>query len=154
MSKVKYEFNKWISSEAEVMKDFAAKYAVMEHKESLVDRKETRRHQSLDKSLEHGWDIPDRRVNVEEEAERNEITQRLYKAIAQLKPQQQELIRRVYFNNEKMSDIAREEEVDASNIRHRMQRTLKILKKFLQQTATFTDSYGYKGQNPILKLEV
>ena len=43
----------------EVTEEFAAEYAAMEHRDKLIERKETRRHQSLDKSLEHGWDIPD-----------------------------------------------------------------------------------------------
>lgn len=43
--------------EIEVTEEFAAEYAEMEHKDALIERKETRRHQSLDKSLEHGFDI-------------------------------------------------------------------------------------------------
>lgn len=39
--------------EIEVTEEFAAKYAELEHKEKLTERKETRRHQSLDKSMEH-----------------------------------------------------------------------------------------------------
>ena len=132
MSKINYTMADGKVLALEVKSDFAVQYAEMEHKDSLIERKETRRHQSLDKSLEHGFDIPDEKANVEECVERKEDMSRLYIAIAQLQPQQQELIRRVYFNGEKMSDIAREECVDDGSIRHRMQRVVKMLKKLLE----------------------
>ena len=50
--------------EIEVTEEFAAEYAAMEHRDELIERKETRRHQSLDKSLEHGWDIQDPSADV------------------------------------------------------------------------------------------
>ena len=59
--------------EIEVTEEFAAEYAAMEHRDKLIERKETRRHQSLDKSLEHGWDIPDMSADVALQAERTKI---------------------------------------------------------------------------------
>ena len=47
-------------------------------------------------------------------------------------PSQRELIRQVYFDGEKMSDIAREEGVDVSSISHRKERALKSLKRFMK----------------------
>ena len=52
MARIKYfDGTKYI--EIEVSEEFAAEYAELEHKEKLTERKETRRHQSLDKSMEH-----------------------------------------------------------------------------------------------------
>lgn len=132
MEKIKFVFNDGTVSEVEVPDELYLQYSLLEHRESLIERKETRRHQSLDKSLELGFDIAVSKINIEDKAENNELIERLHKAILKLKPQQQKLIRRIYFYDEKMSDIAREEGVDASSVRHRMQRALKRLKKILE----------------------
>ena len=68
MARIKYfDGTKYI--EIEVTEEFAAEYAELEHKEKLTERKETRRHQSLDKSMEHGWDIADQSADVVLQAE-------------------------------------------------------------------------------------
>lgn len=103
-------------------------YIVEEYRARNINRKETRRHQSLESSMEHGFD----RADTEQILERKENADKLYKAMQKLLPNQRELIRRVYFEGEKMSDIAREEGVDGSSVRHRMKRALKSLKKFMK----------------------
>ena len=60
----------------------------MEHRDKLVERKETRRHQSLDKSMEHGWDIADPSADVDAQAERREDTARLRDALKTLTERQ------------------------------------------------------------------
>ena len=60
----------------------------MEHKDALIERKETRRHQSLDKSLEHGFDILDPQANVSEEIERRELSEGIQKALHKLTEKQ------------------------------------------------------------------
>lgn len=79
-------------TDVEVTEEFAAEYAEMEHREYLVNRKETRRHQSLDKSMEHGFDVADPKVNIFEQVEQRLQTEILHKAIAALSPEQQELL--------------------------------------------------------------
>ena len=74
MARIRY-FDGAKHVEIEVTEEFAAEYAAMEHRDKLIERKETRRHQSLDKSLEHGWDIPDPSADVALQAERNEEAQ-------------------------------------------------------------------------------
>ena len=78
--------------EIEVTEEFAAEYAAMEHRDKLIERKETRRHQSLDKSLEHGWDIPDPSVDVALQAERNEEKARLSSALKKLTDKQRAVL--------------------------------------------------------------
>ena len=51
MAFILYCFADGTRQEIEVAEEFAKKYAEMEHKDALIERKETRRHQSLDKSL-------------------------------------------------------------------------------------------------------
>ena len=76
----------------EVTEEFAAEYAAMEHRDKLIERKETRRHQSLDKSLEHGWDILDPSADVALQAERNEEKARLSSALQKLTDKQRAVL--------------------------------------------------------------
>ncbi len=116
----------------EVSDEFAAAYAELERAERLIERKETRRHQSLDKSLEHGWDIADPSENVFEKVEQNERNRQLYQAIATLPPQQQKLLFEVYFEYIPQVEIARRECVTKFAVNKRLSRILARLKKILQ----------------------
>ena len=69
--------------------------------------------------------------NVEAEVAVKDENRRLHAAIAKLSPRQQYLIRQVYFEGRKYTDIAREEGVDRTAISHATDRALKRLKKFL-----------------------
>lgn len=116
----------------EVTENIATAYAELERYERLTERKETRRHQSLDKSLEHGFDIADPNADTYEQAERNERTDKLYKAIALLSPEQQKLLRQVYFEYIPQTEIAKREGVTKKAINNRLARILVRLKKYLQ----------------------
>ena len=87
MARIRY-FDGTKHVEIEVTEEFAAEYAAMEHRDKLVERKETRRHQSLDKSMEHGWDIADPSADVDAQAERREDTARLRDALKTLTERQ------------------------------------------------------------------
>lgn len=115
----------------EVTEEFAAQYADMEHREYLINRKETRRHQSLDKSMEHGFDVPDPRENLFDKVERNERNRELYRAIALLPSEHQQLLRQVYFEYISQTEIAASQGVTKSAINKRLSRILARLKKFL-----------------------
>ena len=67
MAEIRYRFADGHYEEIEVSDKFAESYAELEHKDKLTCRKETRRHQSLDKSMEHGFDVPDPRVDIQAE---------------------------------------------------------------------------------------
>lgn len=107
-------------------------YIVEEYRARNINRKETRRHQSMESSMEHGFDRADLKADTEQMLERKEDADKLYKAMQKLLPSQRELIRRVYFEGEKITDIAREEGVDVSSISHRKERALKSLKRFMK----------------------
>ena len=91
MARIRY-FNGAKYVEIEVTEEFASEYAAMEHRDKLIERKETRRHQSLDKSLEHGWDIPDPSADVALQAERNEEKARLSSALKKLTDKQRAVL--------------------------------------------------------------
>lgn len=91
MARIRY-FDGAKHVEIEVTEEFAAEYAAMEYRDKLIERKETRRHQSLDKSLEHGWDIPDPSADVALQAERNEEKARLSSALQKLTDKQRAVL--------------------------------------------------------------
>ncbi len=88
MAIILYRFADGHTEEIEVTEEFARQYAEMEHKDALIERKETRRHQSLDKSLEHGFDIADPHENIAEQAERRELSEEIRKALHKLTDKQ------------------------------------------------------------------
>lgn len=132
MPKIRYIFADGHNEEIEVSESFAAEYAELEHKEKLTERKETRRHQSLDKSMENGFDVPDPSADIQSEVEKNEQNLRLHMAIARLSAAQRELLEEIYFNEVSQSEIAKREGVGKTAINNRLARILARLKKFLE----------------------
>jgi len=63
---------------------------------------------------------------------KTEDVTRLHIAIAKLLPEQQILIKRIYFNNEKIVDIATEQGVSKVAIHNRLAKIQKKFKKLLQ----------------------
>ena len=126
--KIKYEFaNETI--EIEVEEEWADIVIELDRQEYNVNHKETRRHCSLE-----AYNLDDALLPSDEDVERDVIAdedkKRLYKAIAALTPDQQELVRRVYFNNGRLADIAREQGVSRAALTNRMNRIVSSLKKF------------------------
>ena len=92
-----------------------------------------KRHtQSLDKSLENGFDFVDERQNVEEIVAREMTNERVRKAIEQLEPQQQWLVEQIYFDERSHISVAKELGVTEGAIRDRLRRIYKKIKKFLR----------------------
>ena len=116
----------------EVTEEFAIIYLEMERRERLTERKETRRHQSLDKSLEHGFDIADPSENIFEKIELSERIRQLHRAIKKLSPEQQELLKQVYFEYIPQTELAAMQGVTKKAINNRLARILKKLKKLLK----------------------
>ena len=120
--------------EIEVTEEFAAEYAAMEHRDKLIERKETRRHQSLDKSLEHGWDIPDPSADVALQAERNEEKARLSSALQRLTDKQRAVLLLYIEDGLSFREIAANLGVNKDTVREHYLAAIKNLKKFLQNT--------------------
>ena len=127
--KIKYAFATE-TIEVEISEKDANIIVDLDRQEYNANHKETRRHCSLDAfNLDDALFPSD--DNVEAEVAAKDEKRRLYAAIAKLSPRQQYLIRQVYFEGRKYTDIAREEGVDRSAISHATDRALKRLKKFL-----------------------
>lgn len=127
--KIKYEFATE-TVEIDISEKDANIIVELDRQEYNNNHKETRRHCSLDAfNLDDALFPSD--DDVEAEVTTKDENRRLYAAIAQLSPRQQYLIRQVYFEGRKYTDIAREEGVDRTAISHATERALKKLKKIL-----------------------
>lgn len=82
--------------------------------------------------MEHGFDVADPKVNIFEQVERRLRTEQLHKAIAALSPEQQILLRQVYFECIPQKEIAEREGVSTVAIHNRLERILARLKKSLE----------------------
>ena len=127
----------------EVTEEFAAEYAAMEHRDKLIERKETRRHQSLDKSLEHGWDIPDPSADVALQAERNEEKARLSSALQRLTDKQRAVLLLYIEDGLSFREIAANLGVNKDTVREHYLAAIKNLKKFLKNTPSKFNFRGY-----------
>ena len=98
--------------------------------ERNVNQKETRRHVSLE-----AYNVDDNLFpsdsDVEASCIRDMEDEALQRALGKLKPQQRELIRKVFFENRTMASLAREEGVGESTVRERLNRAYKKLKNLL-----------------------
>ena len=133
MARIRY-FDGAKHVEIEVTEEFAAEYAAMEYRDKLIERKETRRHQSLDKSLEHGWDILDPSADVALQAERNEEKARLSSALQRLTDKQRAVLLLYIEDGLSFREIAANLGVNKDTVREHYLAAIKNLKKFLQNT--------------------
>lgn len=127
--KIKYEFaNETV--EVEVSEEWGNIVVDLDREEYNTNHKETRRHCSLE-----AYNLDDALIpsdeNIEADFLNNEFSNTLLSAIEQLEPRQKELIYRVFYNGEKMVDIAAEQGVTKSAISHALDRALKKIKNYL-----------------------
>lgn len=134
MPKIKYTFADGTISEIEVTEEFAAQYAEMEHRENLVNRKETRRHQSLDKSMEHGFDVVDPSVDVFKEVEGRELSEQIQNALHTLTDKQRTVFLLYVLDGLSLREIGERLDLHKDTVREHYLSAIKKLKIFLQTT--------------------
>ena len=126
--KITYEFVTGEVSEVEVDERLGGMLLDLDRQQENNDKKETRRHFSLD-GMDYEGEIFASAEDTEGEAVRREDMARLYSAMEALSPSQRELVEKVYFEGRKITDIAREEGVTKQSVHERVERALKKLKK-------------------------
>ena len=131
MKTIKYEINGTFI-DVEVSDEFARQYEQIETEEKRVNRKETRRHQSLETLVESGFQIVDQESDIEEKAFQNDDIEQLYKAFAVLTEEQKCLIQQVFYYDRKQSEIAAELGIDPTAIRNRLRKIYDKIKKIFQ----------------------
>lgn len=125
--KVRYEFTNGEISEIEVDDSLGELLLDFDRQEYNNDHKETRRHISLN-GMDYEGELFLSSADTEAEVFRREELARLMGAMEALSPAQRELVRRVYFENEKISEIAREEGVSHVAIHDRLKRIYQKIK--------------------------
>ena len=106
-------------------------YIIAEHRSKLDEYRETRRHCSLDASLENGFELADEH-DYESDVFNGIEKERLKVAFAVLTNEQRELIRLVYFAGVPQKEIATQQGVDPTAIRNRLNKIYKKLKNYLE----------------------
>lgn len=104
----------------------------MDEQEALDERRETRRHFSLEKAMENGWDIADPRVDVVATVDKRLRYQKLHKALDMLSDRQRELIDLVFFKGLSQVEVAAQRGTTKKAINNRLVRILRKLKKILK----------------------
>ena len=105
--KITYEFVTGEISEVEVDERLGGMLLDLDRQQYNNDQKETRRHVSLD-GMDYEGELFASPEDTEGEAVRREDMARLYSAMEALSPSQRELVEKVYFEERKITDIARE----------------------------------------------
>ena len=129
--RVRYEFVNGEFEEIEVDDSLGALLVDCDRQEYNNNHKETRRHVSLEGMDYEGALFASPADPAAEVLKREELA-RLLRAMEALSPDQRELIRRIYFENQRIVDIAREEGVTKQSIHERLSRALNKIKKFLE----------------------
>ena len=106
-------------------------FLIFEYSCKCVERKETRRVQSLNASLDHGFDIVDEDSDPFLELLRRMTRDQVRDAIKKLEPQQQWLVDEVYFKGRKQTEIAHELGVGKTAIRNRLEKIFEKMQKNL-----------------------
>ena len=91
-------------------------YLQEEYEMKMSDNKYKLCNQSLEKSLDNGFDVIDENQDVEEMAIKQAEKERVLEAIAKLEPQQQWLVKQIYVYGRKQVEIAEELGVGESAI--------------------------------------
>ena len=128
--KITYEFVTGEVSEVEVDERLGGMLLDLDRQQENNDQKETRRHVSLD-GMNYEGELFASAEDTERTVEHREDMARLYSAMEALSPSQRELVKKVYFEERKITNIAREEGVSKQSVHERVQRALKKLEKNL-----------------------
>ena len=107
-------------------------YLVDEYRMFMADRHEHLYTQSLDKSLEGGLEIEDKKQDVFENIVTELEHEDLKKAILSLNEQQQRIVTALYFERKTQEEIAEEFHISQQAISQRLEVILARLKKFLK----------------------
>ncbi len=128
--KIRYQFTNGEINEVEVSDEIAE--VVMDINESIAksDRRETRRHSSIDDLMDQGIQIIDL-ADIAELTERADAVRKLHNAINDLLPQQKELVNKVFFEGRSIASIAVEQDVSEAAIRDRLKKIFRKLKRIL-----------------------
>ena len=127
----RYHFSNGETISIDVSDDWGEILIDLDRQEYNNDHKETRRHYSLEGKVYEGMDYAMEDPGLEALFAGPTDEERLRAAIQKLSPDQQAMIRAIYFENVSANDYAARMGVTQSAISHRLQTVRKKLKKLL-----------------------
>ena len=132
MQTIKYTFADGTTSEIEVTDELYALHLELVQQEKRNHWKETRRHTSLYYFTDMGIDFEDKRIDLFAEIVRKENAERVHKALLTLSDKRRDLVRKFYYEEMTMRQIASQESVSHTAISQRMKTIRKRLQKELR----------------------
>lgn len=132
MKEINFKFNDGTKSTVNVEDAFYNEYQKIEAESKRIDRKETRRHISINVFEEQGIEFEDEGSSIEDNLLNKETKESVQNAIKQLSEKQQELVYQVFYLNKSLADIAKEKGVSKPAITQQMQVIYRKLKELLK----------------------
>lgn len=132
MKNIKYKFVDGTIKTIEVEDSFYEEYQKLEAETKSLERKETRRHISINVFEEKGIEFEDESFDLENSLINEENKNQVLAAIKKLNSRQQNLIWEVFYKGKTLSEIAKTNGVSKSAITQQMQLILKKLKEILK----------------------
>lgn len=132
MKEINFNFNDGTKSTVNVDDEFYNEYEKLEIESKRIERKETRRHISMNVFEEQGIEFEDKNSFVELKFLEKEKKTEVIKAIKKLTSKRQRLVCEVFYQNKSLSEIAKEQGKSKSAITQQMQVIYKHLKKNLK----------------------
>ena len=132
MQVIIYKFVDGTTNTVEVTEDIYLIHLELLQQEKRNHWKETRRHTSLYYFTDMGIDFEDKRIDIFAEIERKENAERVHKALLTLSDKRRDLVRKFYYEELTMRQIASQESVSHTAISQRMKTIRKRLQKQLR----------------------
>lgn len=127
------EIARWLEAAGEAAKK---DFVLYEKRAEATNRKETRRHISLEEIIENGYNIATDTEEADEILEQKEEVELIRKAIEKLPDEQKVLIMERYFNEKSVVEIAKLYGVSRSAIYSKIRKIIKKMQKFLKTWVT------------------
>ena len=132
MKSIKYKFVDGTIKTIAVEDKFYEEYKKLETETKSLERKETRRHISMNVFEEKGIEFKDESSDLENSLIDEENKNQVLEAIKKLNSKQQNLILEVFYKGKTLSEIAQANGVSKSAITQQMQVILRKLKEILK----------------------
>lgn len=131
MKTITYKFADGTTSKVEVSDEIYALCEEMEIEEKSSERRETRRHISMESLVEMNLEPTVTDEYFKDEVFKDMESEHLQQAISQLLPSQITLLKRVFYEGESITEIAKNDGIAVCSVSNRLARIYKKLKKFL-----------------------
>ena len=108
-------------------------FIVEEWKTERKNRAETRRHNSLERLLDAGWDVAGEEIDFVGDMDKEKIVALLQIVEQNLEPQQKKLLWEIYVERKTLEEIGALENVSKVAIHNRLEKILKKFRKILKK---------------------